>query len=132
MMRKLVFLLPFALSGCILLYPLAVSVSSAGVMATAAKSGPGCLNAIHLFERPASRRQAQIGPDKPPIWTLEALPGRCISGFPVFRYGEVPQGMRQENAPPALVPGRIYWLRGYTSGAVYSGEFAAPVPAGGR
>ena len=123
--------LPLALSGCILGYPLQVAVGSAGVVATARKQAPDCLRSIHVFERPASKRQAQIGPDAPPIWTLEAVEGRCVTGFPTLRYGQVPDGMVETAPAPALIPGRTYWLRGYTPGALYSGEFIAPGPAPG-
>ena len=123
--------LPLALSGCILGYPLQVDVGSAGVVATARKQAPYCLSSIYVFERPASKRQAQIGPDAPPIWTLEAVEGRCVTGFPTLRYGQVPDGMVETAPAPVLVPGRTYWLRGYTPGAIYSGEFIAPASAPG-
>lgn len=132
MKKVLTALLPMPLAGCILGYPIDVEVNSAGVLATARKQAPTCLSTIEIFERPASRRQARIGPDSPPIWTLRALDGRCITGFPPFRYGEVPDGMRELAPPPPLVPSRTYWLRGYTTGALYSGEFTAPAAASGR
>ena len=124
--------LPLLLSGCVLGYPLQVGVSSAGVIATARNQAPHCLHTIEVFERPASRRQAQIGPDAPPVWMVEAAEGRCISGFPTLRYGTVPDGMVEAKPAAPLIPGHRYWIRGYTLGGLYTGEFVAPITAAGR
>lgn len=125
-------LLLLALGGCTLGYPLRIEAGSAGVSVSAPRQPSSCLYAIHVFERPASRRQANAGPDAPPIWTVRPEDGRCVEGFPNFRYGEVPEGMQETAPPPPLVPGRTYWLRGYTGGGIYSGEFTVPPSAAGR
>jgi hypothetical protein len=124
--------LSLLLSGCILGYPLQTGIDSAGVFAVARKQSPDCLRSIEVFERPVSKRQAQIGPDSAPVWRVEAAPDRCISGFPPFRYGIVPEGMVEQAPAPPLTPGRTYWIRGYAISGLYSGEFVAPESATGR
>ena len=116
-----------SLTSCTLGYPLATHVESSGsVLVTPRRTGPGCLTSIELFARPRSERQARVGPDSGPIWSLRARDGLCVPGFPVLRYGQVPEGMVETAPAPALVPGRVYWVRGYTGGGVYSAEFTAP------